>query len=267
MTGLFRRLARQVVGPQPTKVHALTKLPFVPPPEPLAPVEADDVGTTHAPLVASTSTAGQTTENIHTTAPASTAHTPKASPAPAQATPPEPVTHDDSAAVSTAAEAARGKGRRPAPAFEHPQAAVQAEPTGNARKDDGTAAAPDAAQTPAVNRHRAAEPADVAVSAPVTVNEPDMNIPPPLVNSPGAATQAPDATAGEPARPTARDSRESRAETTPTPASEPTEVHVHIGRIEVTAVAEAAPTRSRPRTGKAPMSLEQYLARRERGRP
>jgi hypothetical protein len=45
-------------------------------------------------------------------------------------------------------------------------------------------------------------------------------------------------------------------------AAAPDEVHVHIGRIEVTAVREAPPmTRRRPR-GKAPMTLDEYLAKR-----
>jgi len=49
------------------------------------------------------------------------------------------------------------------------------------------------------------------------------------------------------------------------PVEETTEVHVSIGRIEVTAVHEAppAPQRQPPRT--KPMSLEQYLARRRGG--
>lgn len=47
--------------------------------------------------------------------------------------------------------------------------------------------------------------------------------------------------------------------------NEPTEVHIHIGRIEVTAVHEAAPQRSKPKARQAAMSLESYLA--ERGKP
>jgi hypothetical protein len=43
----------------------------------------------------------------------------------------------------------------------------------------------------------------------------------------------------------------------------PNEVHVHIGRIEVTAVREAPPAgRKRPR-GRPPMSLGEYLAKRQ----
>lgn len=54
----------------------------------------------------------------------------------------------------------------------------------------------------------------------------------------------------------------------PGPAvEETTEVHVSIGRIEITAVHEAPPSRPAPRAGKGnkPMSLDEYLARRQGG--
>ncbi len=47
---------------------------------------------------------------------------------------------------------------------------------------------------------------------------------------------------------------------------EPTEVHVHIGRIEVTAAAPSTPPAKQRRSmGKTPMSLEDYLARKRGG--
>jgi hypothetical protein len=45
---------------------------------------------------------------------------------------------------------------------------------------------------------------------------------------------------------------------------EPSEVHIHIGRIEVTAVHEAAPPRRLPAPRPSPMSLDAYLAKRGR---
>ena len=48
---------------------------------------------------------------------------------------------------------------------------------------------------------------------------------------------------------------------------ETTEVHVSIGRIEVTAVQEAAPPPRKTPRGNTPMSLDDYLARRNGGRP
>jgi hypothetical protein len=41
-----------------------------------------------------------------------------------------------------------------------------------------------------------------------------------------------------------------------------TEVHIHIGRIDVTAVHEPPPRRRAPAAGSAPMSLDAYLAKR-----
>ena len=43
----------------------------------------------------------------------------------------------------------------------------------------------------------------------------------------------------------------------------PTDVHVHIGRIEVTAVQDAAAPKPTARHGRPPMSLDDYLARRQ----
>jgi hypothetical protein len=48
-------------------------------------------------------------------------------------------------------------------------------------------------------------------------------------------------------------------------AGAPDEVHIHIGRIEVSAVQEAPQPKARARRGQAPMSLDDYLARRQRG--
>lgn len=45
---------------------------------------------------------------------------------------------------------------------------------------------------------------------------------------------------------------------------ETTEVHVSIGRIEVTAVHEAPPRKRAAARAKTPMSLDEYLSRRER---
>jgi hypothetical protein len=50
-------------------------------------------------------------------------------------------------------------------------------------------------------------------------------------------------------------------------AGESTEVHVTIGRIEVTAVHEAPPSKRRTPPSAKPMTLEEYLARRRGERP
>jgi hypothetical protein len=51
-----------------------------------------------------------------------------------------------------------------------------------------------------------------------------------------------------------------------TPVEETTEVHVSIGRIEVTAVHEAPPPKRAPARSQRALSLEEYLARRKAGR-
>jgi hypothetical protein len=56
-----------------------------------------------------------------------------------------------------------------------------------------------------------------------------------------------------------------RGPAAPVAGGEGYEIHVHIGRIELTAVHEAPPDRPVPRTPRPePMSLDDYLARRER---
>jgi hypothetical protein len=52
-----------------------------------------------------------------------------------------------------------------------------------------------------------------------------------------------------------------------TPVEETTEVHVSIGRIEVTAVHESPPPKRAPARSPRALSLEEYLARRQAGRP
>lgn len=47
------------------------------------------------------------------------------------------------------------------------------------------------------------------------------------------------------------------------PAREPDEVHIHIGRIEVTAIQESRSASKPSRKGAAPLSLDDYLARRK----
>jgi hypothetical protein len=59
----------------------------------------------------------------------------------------------------------------------------------------------------------------------------------------------------------------SRAAAARPPIEETTEVHVSIGRIEVTAVQEAPPPRREPARPRKPKSLEAYLATRQGSRP
>lgn len=47
------------------------------------------------------------------------------------------------------------------------------------------------------------------------------------------------------------------------PPRQADEVHIHIGRIEVTAIQESAPSKRETRKGPAPLSLDDYLAKRK----
>jgi hypothetical protein len=68
----------------------------------------------------------------------------------------------------------------------------------------------------------------------------------------------------EAARPTV--SIESRVRGDAGMVEETTEVHVSIGRIEVTAIHEPPPPKPAAPRRNAPMSLDDYLARRQGGR-
>ena len=75
--------------------------------------------------------------------------------------------------------------------------------------------------------------------------------------------------AGHPASPAHRvPSAAARQAEGPTQASSPptgeTEVHIHIGRIEVTALQEAPRAKARPRERAQPMSLDAYLEQRRK---
>jgi hypothetical protein len=59
----------------------------------------------------------------------------------------------------------------------------------------------------------------------------------------------------------AGDPSDRRGEALPAP-----DVHIHIGRVELTAITSAAPPRRESAANKKPMSLEEYLRRRS-GRP
>ena len=56
--------------------------------------------------------------------------------------------------------------------------------------------------------------------------------------------------------------RQSQAAQTPVQSDQAPEVHVHIGRIEVTAHRPAQPAARKASSIPAPMTLDAYLARR-----
>jgi hypothetical protein len=69
-----------------------------------------------------------------------------------------------------------------------------------------------------------------------------------------------------PRAPTASASIDNQGRLSAGSIEETTEVHISIGRIEVTAVHEPAPSKPAAARRNAPMSLDDYLAKRHGGR-
>ncbi|MCY1273847.1 hypothetical protein D9M70_224610 [compost metagenome] len=241
MSGLFRRLAAQASGQRGATLHAPARLPYQPAPERLAPVD---------PLPA---------------APAMLPPQPIAVRRPAPDVPlSSPVRRSPAAATTVAASV-------PAqPPQVIPEMAGDAPPPGSAPTPPAltwTVPAPLLGERPVAEAPRslaeppappsaprsepAAAPPPPAAHLDVLVVGPD--VPPAPLRLPPALLPRAAAAAGRPAP-----ALEARAE----PAREPDEVHIHIGRIEVTALQEPAPARREARKGPPPLSLDDYLARR-----
>lgn len=207
MTGLFTRLAAQVVGPPPARMRSAAALPFAAPSlaespgpaEPVAPAEpATNATPLPAPLVA------PTTKRIP---PIATATTPE--------TPAQPV-------------------RRRVP--------VSTDPARRQASPDVPAATISAIQA-------ATETTEAGTPPPASTRA-TTHLPPPLLppSQPPAAEPHQSAPAiGPPQRPALREA--------PPPPATP-EVHIHIGRVEVTSVA-APPAVARAPRARPPMSLAQ----------
>lgn len=102
-------------------------------------------------------------------------------------------------------------------------------------------------------------PAPQVASRPVT----DLTLPSPLMRGPGADAASP--STPPPWRTAAAQAREvAQPMAARTPPAAESEVHIHIGRIEVTALQEAPRPKAKPREPAQPMSLETYLQQRRK---
>jgi hypothetical protein len=108
---------------------------------------------------------------------------------------------------------------------------------------------------PSMTRPAAFEPAELVEPARVST--------PPALVPPSTRFVLPPALAPASSAGSARNASAYRDST----GSDATEVHVSIGRIEVTAVYEASPPLRRTVPVKKSMPLNEYLAQRQRGRP
>ncbi|MCB1910014.1 MAG: hypothetical protein KDH15_21845 [Rhodocyclaceae bacterium] len=271
MSDLFQRLARQVIGPAPPRLRADAALPFAPPPSPddapPPPLRDDVAGTAHGrgdpPRPAERRHAPQlpTDERVATDK-ARAAPTIEHAAAPTAAA----ATREVPAVAEPAPAAVRnpplpGEGSTAAPGrvdgqAHRPSVAGLAARLPDARRidapdDPGRAGNEAPATNPAVERHPGPRPS----ALPAALLAPDRPPHPP------AGPQS-----GEPASRQARTpQRRDRFDGASAATRTENEVHVHIGRIEVTAVRDAPATKPRRATGRAPMSLDEYLARRREG--
>ena len=256
MSGLFRRLARQIVGPEPPKARPVAGLPFA-----QVPRRMDDEGGTEAVASAHNprSDAGAIASRSALTPAAlpGIEHPPRTAPS---ASPPE--TRDRHP------EPVRAPHRFSRPdAAETPTASRAAATAPNSRLD-AHAAEPlhDPAARIATER---AHQADTRQG----LDAPAHGFPPPLVTPSTDARAEASARASEPApnlRPERQatrrldPARQALATETATADATPNEVHVHIGRIEITAVQDSATRKPRRAQTSGPTSLDTYLAHRAR---
>lgn len=82
-----------------------------------------------------------------------------------------------------------------------------------------------------------------------------------LARTPAADSQRPRQAATDPRPVRARPAREPRADRAPVAAAP--EVHIHIGRIELTAVAPPKQERKETASARKPLSLDEYLRHRD----
>lgn len=275
MSGLFRRLARQASG-QAARLHAPARLPFYAAP---AATEALDPAEAPSPTEAPPPAAVLPTRPRPTPMPATLE-----SPDDGAGGGPPPSWSRDDADASPAFTLRCDDDPQEAP----PQPANAAPAHRSTRRPGASASlqkgpAPIAPRRPAETPPRTAAPlapapglaprtADRVANRPVDrtaatgaldtaapFEAPPTLLPSPSPPRPGATRSAADAASP---RSPAADRTAAQARAT---AEGPNEVHVHIGRIDVTAVQQPAPTPRAEKRGPTPMSLDEYLARRQRG--
>jgi len=252
VTGLLRRLAHQIVGTPAPRLHAMARLPYMARAQlPDAEVPTAAASAAYLEPRPTFSEATSDVPQVGATSPSSDRPIPAAPQrAPSiQASPkadPLPAATDFAANTSTTPMLPHAP---LVPAAGH--GLVRGHAT-RLRTSSGAAAAAMTADVPPV--------VDGAVA---------LVLPPMLVAPAGNALQGTGArplsrrsdAAGRPS-PTRQEHEWARA---PSVSGDTSEVHVHIGRIEVTAIQEPAPRPRAAREGPKPMSLDEYLTKR-RGR-
>lgn len=273
MSGLFRRLARQARDPASLRVHAPARLPYQPSPAPLPEPSAKVPPLLATPVSEPGVTAGPerppTPSSRQDTASPVSAPEVEVEPKHAPGHPTPDVEGPRPPPIVTAPAEAASESARP------PTGTVATPSTGSRSTASPTPAATPAATVASEPRLRARVPARQAapVEPPAAPDSPPPQPLAPLAMPP--ADGAPGALASpEALLPTSEPRREltpprTRPESaTSRPAdSGPAEVHVHIGRIEVTAPSSApGGNRKAARSDAGLMSLDDYLTRRREER-
>lgn len=269
MSGLFTRLARQLRGEVPL-LHAAARLPFHGAPPTLEWPEVDPAALPDAPAA----TSADALRPPAADAPPADAPGILAAMLPTARRLPAARTPEPPAAPTTASTGWAPPAAQPA----HAAAPSPVDSPGDARRDDtltGSERPPEAVAMGAPERTGAAgrswplpaaalRPAAAPGQAPALTAP---SLPPPLMAPAGmagpTATHAAAAPHGELRGPPVRRGGEHTLSSAPAP----NEVHVHIGRIEVTALREAPARPAARKAGRAPMSLDEYLARRQKASP
>lgn len=258
--GLFSRLARRASGTREPRLHAPARLPFHAPSALATPEETADASYGARAVSAGAETAG------HTATAGATIAAPQASFARPAA--------NTGRRESVAASERDASGTLAASAIDLPQGLpapllgpIAREPVRSTETADAPAQSP-GARSP---RRESSGQATARPAAPLPGVSDPTSLPASGV-APGAGPWSRIAPAPpKPARggglrlPGASSAFDARPQPGQAGPAATDEIHIHIGRIEVTAVQEAATPRARERAATAPMSLQDYLDRRRRG--
>ncbi len=238
MSGLLRRLAAQAGGQRGVTLHAPARLPFQPAPERLESVES--LLPTALPGAAAPSLMARPVTSVVAPEPAVPPAQPRA------ARPEIPVEMPPAPATRAEEQPPALEPMPPEPLLAEQPLNLFIQVPNNPDIPVQETAAPPTGSHPTAPRHEAPARADATPPSPTVPRLPPL-----------LAPMAP-ATAPQP--------RVAPAQAEPAPR-QPDEVHIHIGRIEVTAIQETAPARREARKGPPPLSLDDYLARRNGERP
>lgn len=264
MNGLFRRLAKQANG-LATTLHAPARLPFHDAPsatEALESANATMSAEAPSPIVAMPAQSRPTAPYVPETpelpgdSTTSSAAGPSVSAAPTarEATKATPALNRSDDAPQQAANASRAP--RPARRARISTSAQEIfAPTAQQIATEAPSRPPPATERPTADTTPPESTAE-AIEDTATSEFPPTLLPP-------HADAARVASITTRTRPQTAERNAGRAQTSA--GESPNEVHVHIGRIEVTAIQESAPKPRAKRNGRAPMSLDEYLAKRQRG--